>query len=110
VTRYSVLREFKGLAALVECRLATGRTHQIRVHMAERGNPLIGDPTYGVRGRSVRLRKLPSEAAAAIGTFPRQALHACLLGFDHPVTGQPLEFRSDLPQDIRDLLRLLERI
>jgi 23S rRNA pseudouridine1911/1915/1917 synthase len=110
VTRYSVLREFKGFAALVECRLATGRTHQIRVHMAERGNPLIGDPVYGARGKSARLRRLPAETSAAIGGFPRQALHAHLLGFDHPATGEPLEFRSDLPPDMRGLIGTLERI
>jgi 23S rRNA pseudouridine1911/1915/1917 synthase len=110
VTRYSVLREFKGAAALVECRLATGRTHQIRVHMAESGHPLIGDPTYGTRGKASRLWPLPAEASAALSRFPRQALHAWLLGFDHPATGEPLEFTSDLTQDIRDLIRTLEQI
>ena len=108
VTRYRVLRAFKDVAALVECRLATGRTHQIRVHMTERGHPLIGDATYGDRRSLGRVRTLPSETAKRLTAFPRQALHAMLIGFDHPVSGDHLEFYSELPQDIIGLVKLLE--
>jgi 23S rRNA pseudouridine1911/1915/1917 synthase len=110
VTRYRVLRAFKDVAALIECRLATGRTHQIRVHMTERGHPLIGDATYGDRRSLGRVRALPSETAKRLTAFPRQALHAMLIGFDHPVSGEYLEFHSELPQDIRGLVTLLEAL
>lgn len=110
VTRYRVLRAFKDAAALVECRLATGRTHQIRVHLTERGHPLIGDRTYG-NARSVgRLRSIPRETRERLAAFPRQALHAVLIGFRHPASGEYVEFTSYLPRDMRELLELLERV
>lgn len=89
--------------ALVECRLETGRTHQIRVHMAHVGHGLIGDPVYGGR------RKLPQAsfgagAVTAAGAFPRQALHAAILGFEHPVSGCALRFESHVPSDMAGLL------
>lgn len=92
VTRARVLERFDR-AALVECRLETGRTHQIRVHMAFAGHPLAGDAVYGRR-----------RAEGALGAFPRQALHAETLGFVHPVTGEPLRFTSALPADMERLL------
>jgi len=101
VTHYKVLRALGLRAALVECRLATGRTHQIRVHMTTIGHPLIGDQTYS-RGRAAGL----PEAARA---FPRQALHANLIGFHHPVTGGYLEFTSSLPADMAELIAILEQ-
>jgi 23S rRNA pseudouridine1911/1915/1917 synthase len=108
ITRYRVQRTFHADAALVECRLATGRTHQIRVHLAHIGHSLIGDPVYGTRaGRSVA-RSSPE--GAEIATFPRQALHARLLGFTHPVEKRHLEFDSPLPADLRELSRNLERL
>ncbi len=108
LTRYRVERAFAGLAALVECRLATGRTHQIRVHLAERGHPLIGDPVYGTRaGRAVARC---GELGARIAGFPRQALHARLLGFIHPTTGLSLSFNSQPPADFRELVANLERL
>ncbi|HTQ34621.1 MAG TPA: RluA family pseudouridine synthase [Stellaceae bacterium] len=103
VTRYKVKRPFGDKAALIECRLLTGRTHQIRVHLAEHGHPLIGDPVYG--GRAAR--RFAAENNAVAG-FPRQALHARHLGFSHPATGEPLEFSSDLPTDMKSLLASLE--
>jgi len=108
ITRYRVERAFKIHAAQLECRLATGRTHQIRVHFAHLGHPLIGDPVYGTRaGRSVA-RTGPS--GAQIAAFPRQALHARLLGFTHPIEKRPMQFDSLLPADLRDLARSLEQL
>jgi 23S rRNA pseudouridine1911/1915/1917 synthase len=109
LTHYRVLREFRGVAAAIECRLATGRTHQIRVHMSERGHPLIGDSLYG-SGRSGRRSKLLPEALRAqVTQFPRQALHAQMLGFQHPASQESLEFKSELPSDLNSLLRNLEQ-
>jgi 23S rRNA pseudouridine1911/1915/1917 synthase len=110
VTRYRVLRAFKDVAALVECRLATGRTHQIRVHMTESGHPLIGDATYGDRRSLGRVRALPSEVRERLIGFPRQALHAMLIGFYHPVSGEYVEFSSPFPNDIGELIKLLEAV
>ncbi|MFD1508310.1 RluA family pseudouridine synthase [Lacimonas salitolerans] len=108
VTRARVLESFgtPGVAALVECRLETGRTHQIRVHMAHVGHGLIGDPVYGGR-RKVSQKALPAAAVAAVRVFPRQALHAATLGFVHPVSGEPLRFDAPLPQDFAGLLETL---
>lgn len=110
VTRARIEEAFgtPGVASLVDCWLETGRTHQIRVHMAYAGFGLIGDQTYGGR------RKLPEKAigAAAVqaaGDFPRQALHAATLGFIHPETGEELAFQAPLPQDIQELLEVLRR-
>jgi 23S rRNA pseudouridine1911/1915/1917 synthase len=93
-------------AARVECRLETGRTHQIRVHMAYLGHALIGDRTYGGR-RAASATALGAEAAAAVDAFPRQALHAARLGFVHPVTGRSLAFDSPLPADMAGLVARL---
>ena len=106
VTRYKVERVFADIAALIECRLLTGRTHQIRVHLAERGHPLIGDPVYG--GRSGRALARSGTEGAAAAYFPRQALHARHLGFVHPASGEYLAFDSDLPNDMAALLGTLE--
>jgi 23S rRNA pseudouridine1911/1915/1917 synthase len=106
LTRYRVLRRcLGGGAALIECRLATGRTHQIRVHMAHIGHTLIGDPLYGNR---YRRKGVPPALAPALESFPRQALHAYLLGFTHPLTGKTLRFVSPMPKDMEDLLDLLD--
>ncbi len=105
VTRTRVVEGFAGQAALIDCWLETGRTHQIRVHLAWAGHGLIGDPTYG--GRRKLSGKLLGEAAQEAADFPRQALHAASLGFTHPVTGERLEFRSELPGDMNALLAAL---
>lgn len=96
VTHYRTMERLKG-AAMVECRLETGRTHQVRVHMAHLGHPLIGDPVYG------RERKGFKSILETLG-FKRQALHAKTLGFIHPVTEKPLMFQSVLPTDMQELL------
>ena len=93
------------LASLVDCRLATGRTHQIRVHMTARGHPLIGDRLYG---RKHRLSGPQTPAKTAISDFGRQALHARLLAFDHPRDRRRLEFESALPNDIERLIGTFE--
>jgi len=109
LTRYRVLKSFGRVASLVECRLATGRTHQIRVHMAAIGHPLLGDPTYG-RATPARLDALPSKARSVLAGFKRQALHAWLLGFKHPINGQALHWESPLPPDLQALVSSLESI
>ena len=91
------------IAALVECTLETGRTHQVRVHMAHMGHPLIGDPLYG-RGFQSKLRKLPEDAQATVAGLKRQALHAARLAFVHPATGTLLEFNSPLPDDLAGIV------
>jgi len=90
---------------LVECWLETGRTHQIRVHMAHAGHGLLGDQTYGGR-RKLSPKAVGEAAAAAAQAFPRQALHAATLGFTHPVSGEELSFTSPLPADFQGLLDL----
>ncbi|WP_404386063.1 RluA family pseudouridine synthase [Caenispirillum salinarum] len=106
VTHYQVTAPLAGGTALVTCRLETGRTHQIRVHMATQGHPLVGDPVYG-RSRNVGRRGLSEAQAAALKGFGRQALHAGVLGFVHPVTGEALRFESALPEDMADLVDAL---
>ena len=116
ITHYAVERLFHAqqakrgeppLASLIRCRLETGRTHQIRVHMAHIGHPLIGDSEYGAHFAS-KANALPPEAAGAARRLNRQALHAALLGFDHPVTGEPLRFETPLPEDMAGLLEAFE--
>ncbi len=103
VTRVRVLEGFADQAALVECWLETGRTHQIRVHMTHAGHSLLGDQTYG--GKRKLSPKSVGEAAATLGnSFARQALHAATLGFSHPISGAWLEFTSALPVDMAELL------
>ena len=84
LTRYRTLATHGAAAALLECRLATGRTHQIRVHLASRGHPLVGDPVY-LRRIPAPARTLPEPLRSALLDFPRQALHAAELGFTHPL-------------------------
>jgi len=108
VTRARII-ESLGLppvAALLECWLETGRTHQIRVHMAHVGHSLIGDPVYGGR-RKLNVKAIGEAGAEAAAAFSRQALHAATLGFEHPVTGEWIEFESDLPEDMQALLTAL---
>ena len=99
VTHYRTVEQFKD-TALVECQLETGRTHQVRVHMAHIGHPLIGDSTYNNRRKAFKFG--PNQSY-----FDRQALHAVSLGFIHPITGEKLGFESRLPDDIQLLLTSL---
>ncbi len=102
VTHFETLEDF-GVVTLVGCRLETGRTHQIRVHMAHIGHPLIGDATYGA-GFKTKSALLTPDARAAVAALGRQALHAATLGFEHPVTREEMLFESPLPKDL-ELLR-----
>jgi 23S rRNA pseudouridine1911/1915/1917 synthase len=111
VTRYEVLEKYGGaktkpVASLLELELETGRTHQIRVHLAHIGHPLLGDATYGA-GFKASARNLGLEAQAALEALGRQALHAGLLAFVHPVTGKRLRFTSLLPTDMARLAAAL---
>jgi len=105
VTRARV-EEPLGPVTRVSCRLETGRTHQIRVHMSHTGHALVGDPTYGGR-RKVSDKRVGEAVARRVNVFPRQALHAARLGFEHPVTGDRMQFTADLPADMEDLLAAL---
>jgi 23S rRNA pseudouridine1911/1915/1917 synthase len=108
LTRYRTETIYAGGAAsLVECRLATGRTHQIRVHMAHVGHPVIGDPLYGAGATRARRSGLPPDALEAALSLGRQALHARTLGFRHPETGEDLQFDSALPAELARLAALL---
>ncbi len=105
VTHYQVMQDFKDFTR-VELKLDTGRTHQIRVHMAHLGHPLIGDQQYGKKMPEKLLRANPE--LSLLADFPRQALHAYQLGLIHPVTEQPCEWQSDLPDDMQQLLEVLD--
>lgn len=106
LTRYRVLHHFGTGAALIACNLATGRTHQIRVHLAHIGHPLIGDPVY-LKRRPAAAKYVPEPARGLALDFPRQALHAEIIGFYHPVTGQNMRFVTPPPEDFLALERAL---
>ena len=109
ITHYAAERSFgpqeRPSASRVACRLETGRTHQIRVHLASRGVPCLGDPVYGSGPPTPSVR-----AAIAEAGLQRQALHAAVLGFRHPTTGETLRFETPLPEDMAGLERLLETL
>lgn len=99
ITRWKVLQKYQG-AMMVEVKLATGRTHQIRVHFAAEGHPVLGDRTYG------RIREISGQRRRI--HFPRQMLHAAVLGFAHPSTGEYMEFSSPLPADMQTAVKELQ--
>lgn len=108
VTHYKTLERFQG-ASLVECRLETGRTHQIRVHMTHLRCPLIGDPVYG-RASPARIEALERHARDFVASFPRQALHAGTLGFERPDTGETVHYSSEVPEDFQKLRAMLSSL
>jgi len=109
VTRYETEERFPAdtsqpaIAALVRCQLETGRTHQIRAHLAHIGHPLVGDPVYGA-GFATKAETLPSPLGKRVRKFRRQALHAAKLRFEHPLTGETLTFESPPPADMAGLI------
>jgi len=105
ITHYRVRDSFGGKASLLACRLETGRTHQIRVHMAHIGCPCLGDPVYGSGASAREVQTILRETG-----FSRQALHAAILGFRHPITGERLRFETAPPADMRSLLTALEAL
>ena len=111
VTHYKVKEDIKGALSLVECRLETGRTHQIRVHMAHNKYPLIGDPLYGAQPTAVRaaMKKADYEREIinAVLDFPRQALHSQQISFIHPYTEEEHSYEAELPDDFFKLLKML---
>jgi 23S rRNA pseudouridine1911/1915/1917 synthase len=113
VTHYAIEARFgpteAPAASLLRCRLETGRTHQIRVHLAHIGHPIVGDPLYGRRARKAK-QGAAAAAADLLNAFPRQALHAATLAFDHPRSAERLEFSTNLPSDFKSLIYLLEKI
>ncbi|OHV75372.1 RluA family pseudouridine synthase [Ensifer sp. LCM 4579] len=112
ITHYQVIERYcekpdgTALASAVECHLETGRTHQIRVHMAHIGHPLIGDPDYGAAFRT-KANLLPEPAKSVVNRFPRQALHAFMLQFEHPSSGETMHFEAPMPADMEGLIAAL---
>ncbi|TPM07782.1 RluA family pseudouridine synthase [Mesorhizobium sp. B2-3-11] len=115
VTRFAVQERFGegqrefATASLVECRLETGRTHQIRVHMAHIGHPVIGDPDYGLAFRT-KANRLPEPLKTQVKAFSRQALHAWLLAFRHPTTHLMMRFEASIPEDMEQLVNGFRRL
>lgn len=106
VTHWRVIERL-GPVSLIACRLETGRTHQIRVHLAHIGHPLLGDAVYG-SGFKTKAARLSAPAQAALKSLGRQALHAAALGFEHPITGEELMFESPIPEDLSRLAAALK--
>ena len=113
VTHWRVVETFgpakAPVASLIACTLETGRTHQVRVHLAHIGYPLIGDPLYGPGFKS-KLRKLPEPLRGKLESLDRQALHAAELAFIHPVTGRLLKFNSQLPADLAEIVQAFKQV
>ena len=102
-TYWTQLAKWDGLSQIC-CELETGRTHQIRVHFSSQGHPLVGDPVYGQLGKT---KHMPDDVILALKSFPRQALHAAELGFEHPISKEVMEFSVAEPKDFQNLLSLL---
>ncbi len=107
VTDYSVIEEFEYLS-LIQCKLRTGRTHQIRVHMHHIGHPVFGDPTYGGRKINVGGSENKNKVNQLLDILPRQALHAKTISFIHPVSKEVLRFESELPDDMKKAIEVLK--
>ena len=112
ITNYKTLEVFKGKTipdiSLIECRLETGRTHQIRVHLAHQGNPILGDQMYGKKVR--KIRDLDEQLSIVLENINFQALHAQSLGFLHPKSEKELFFTAELPKDLLNLQKMLKKL
>ena len=109
ITHYKTLRDLPPFGCLLECRLETGRTHQIRVHMAHLGHGVMGDPLYGRPKRAGQMPDSHSRTALArLRAFPRQALHAKTLSFAHPLSGAEMDFSAEMPADMAGLIALID--
>ncbi len=109
VTNYKTLKIFGNFASLVQCRLETGRTHQIRVHLSSKGCSLVGEQLYG-KNKKIESKSVSEDVRDFVNSFARQALHAKSLGFVHPRNGKFMQFDSELPEDFLHLLATLEKI
>lgn len=109
LTFFKLEQTFGSIAALVSCKLATGRTHQIRVHMAHIRHPVVGDPLYGTRQKHGGIGATEKGIVALLEAFPRQALHAGEISFMHPRTGKKIHLRAPMPGDMADLLKQLKK-
>ena len=109
VTKYKVKKNFSNVASLIECKLLTGRTHQIRVHLSSSGNSIIGDKKYG-KNKSKLIKNVDKSIANYIISFKRQALHAYFLSFIHPIKKEKIEINSKLPSDFNSLINKLKTI
>ena len=109
VTNYKTIENFKNCAALVQCNLETGRTHQIRVHMSSLGCNLIGDQLY-VKSKKTLAKGIDQDIKKYVNDFPRQALHATTLGFKHPRSNEFVSFSSEFPDDFKQLLGCLKNL
>ena len=112
ITNYKTLKIFKNInlpkISLIECKLETGRTHQIRVHMSFKGNPILGDKSYGKLKK--KYKNIDPTIEKQINSFNRQALHAKSLGFIHPKTGKEIFFKAEKPEDFNSLIKNLKKI
>jgi 23S rRNA pseudouridine1911/1915/1917 synthase len=108
ITHYKLIKYFS-IASLIECKLETGRTHQIRIHMTNLGYPIIGDQTYG-KAKDRLLADISDNDKEFIKNFPRQALHSKFIEFLHPASGKTLSFETELPADMQTLMSILEKI
>ncbi|MGB1625972.1 MAG: RluA family pseudouridine synthase, partial [Candidatus Puniceispirillaceae bacterium] len=109
ITHYKTLRDLPPFGCLLECQLETGRTHQIRVHMAHLGHGVMGDPLYGRPKRAGQMPDSHSRTALArLRAFPRQALHAKTLSFAHPLSGAEMDFSAEMPADMAGLIALID--
>ena len=109
ITKYKVKKNFSNVASLIECKLLTGRTHQIRVHLSSSGNSIIGDKKYG-KNKSKLLKNVDKSLINYIISFKRQALHAYFLSFIHPIKKQKIQLNSELPSDFNELIEKLKLI
>ena len=109
ITKYKVKQIFSNIASLIECKLLTGRTHQIRVHLSSYGNSIIGDKKYGKKKIKL-LKNVDKTIKNLLISFERQALHAYFLSFIHPIKKIKIELKSELPSDIKDLTEKLNLI